>query len=706
MEAEPSLGPGAIERWALLIGIDYYMPGTAREVKINHLKGCVRDVLAVEGYLKSIGVPEGRIIKLTASEADGDSIKEPPSLWPTRNNIVGELDHIQREAAEGALVYIHYSGHGILRRTIKGNAGEGGNTFTGTALVPTDVLTGGAYVSGYQLGVKIKQMVEFRGLRITLVLDSCHSGQGLRHDDGSPYGAPRDEDGHPAIVSRFIDEVDDSELDSDKAADRDAAANEEHRTAGAEPRSWLDDPRSCTVLTACGVLETAKEMAFGSVPRERSGVLTHWMLDMLRQYPAARPPSYSQVRNYIQPKTAEQLQTPGIFGDAAYEFFGPKQLPWTPSCGISKKDGEYILAAGKAQGVARGAIYELLPRDLEANTDAASGVGERPLQILVGEVFDLRSKATAVSEDDVPSLDNLINSGHRAVLHKWALPRKTYVELGVDNPQTTDRAFLNRLRAELEKELETTPNLLLKTPDVTKQEDFRMVVDENRIVEIRDGGGRPLVGLPRISLGQSGATGRLVDAVKHVARFRAIKELYYGRPTGSHLLSRDRFSFEAYDLEGELVKKNDSGEYMATDNQRLNLVFRPAKGSEPLYVSVFDLAEDNWTVTKMYPPQKVQPYQLQHPESVEIDTRMRVPAAGNNNAQPRSARDTIRAYVYAGSSLPSWDELQLQELAVAPGGQPDVPAEGDYCRLADLDDNFDEDGRWAIMDFTVVTSQD
>lgn len=148
---------------------------------------------------------------------------------------------------------------------------------------------------------------------------------------GSSEATPYDEDGDPATAARFINELDDSELESDEKADSDAAAEDGLRNADAEPRSWLDDPRSCTVLTACGVFATAKETAFGSARRERNGVLTHWMLDMLRRYPASRLPSYSQVRDYIRAKTAAwfptQSQTPGIFGDAAHEFFGPKLLP-------------------------------------------------------------------------------------------------------------------------------------------------------------------------------------------------------------------------------------------------------------------------------------------------------------------------------------------------------------------------------------------
>ncbi len=40
--------------YALLIGIDHYLPNTLSDgVQYTHLKGCVRDVMCIEEFLKS-----------------------------------------------------------------------------------------------------------------------------------------------------------------------------------------------------------------------------------------------------------------------------------------------------------------------------------------------------------------------------------------------------------------------------------------------------------------------------------------------------------------------------------------------------------------------------------------------------------------------------------------------------------------------------
>ncbi|KAI1431056.1 hypothetical protein GGR50DRAFT_112156 [Xylaria sp. CBS 124048] len=607
MDSQTEAHPDAIERWALLVGIDYYFPGNERPISISPLRGCVRDVL-----------------ELTASHSDNDTgIKEKdPHQWPTHDNIMARLDTIRERASPGALVYIHYSGHGVLRRAI-GLYGEGGNKITGTALVLTDVLQKGAYLSGYQLGVKVKRMVESKNLRVTLVLDSCNSGHGMRTGD-------------PNIAVRCVDEIDQSQLDSDKKADDAAAAEDGKRLAEAQP-SWLDEPHSCTVLTACNPFQSASETAFGSVSREKNGVFTHWMLDMLREYPKARLPSYSQVRGHVQFKTTStQDQTPGVFGDTMHEFFGLKVHPWVPSCHIAGEDGKYFLAAGAAQCVAEQAIYEIRPAYGEIDTGNAQDASNwRPPRVRVTNVYDLRSKAEAIFAEDAPRIDELIRLGQHASLYQWALPSQTYVSIlnqdqdgrsersrlrkfwrgdgdnmlskiwvklhgkwsrWFDSESDTDKpSRLDKIEALLKKELEITPNLLLKTTKTSQVSDFQIIVGNNdQSAIICDSGRNPLAGLPSISLRDGSAIGRLAEFLRHAARFQAIKELRYGKPMGSNLLTDQYFSYEVYDSYGKPMVKNAAGQYQVKDGQEIRFVFKANSGGQPLYATLLDLEVNTW----------------------------------------------------------------------------------------------------------------
>ena len=53
------------EHWVILVGIDFYMPGT-RPLNVKNLAGCVQEVNRVEQ--KRLGLPPSRIVRLTATQ--------------------------------------------------------------------------------------------------------------------------------------------------------------------------------------------------------------------------------------------------------------------------------------------------------------------------------------------------------------------------------------------------------------------------------------------------------------------------------------------------------------------------------------------------------------------------------------------------------------------------------------------------------------
>lgn len=179
------------QRWALLCGGDHYIPSGCRDtgdhrILYKPLKGCVNDVKIVKDLLCGAGVPEDHIFTLTASKPEGNDRerpKEPENLWPTKKNINQVLDRISTLAQRGDLVLFHFSGHGIRRdRLPEVTHGTKGDALMGAALVMTDVMIGGPYLTGCQLGVRMQKFID-SGLRVTVVLDSCFSGGGYRNDN-------------------------------------------------------------------------------------------------------------------------------------------------------------------------------------------------------------------------------------------------------------------------------------------------------------------------------------------------------------------------------------------------------------------------------------------------------------------------------------------------------------------------------------------
>src|ERR671932_12580 len=105
---------------ALLIGIDYYKPNRL----YKSLKGCVRDINLVDDYLKrTLKIPAERIRKLTSPNQEDSTLSQV----------------------------------------------RGGNE------------QDGRYLRDIELATLLKRMTD-KGLGVTVVLDSCHSGGATRGD--------------------------------------------------------------------------------------------------------------------------------------------------------------------------------------------------------------------------------------------------------------------------------------------------------------------------------------------------------------------------------------------------------------------------------------------------------------------------------------------------------------------------------------------
>ncbi|RYP54256.1 hypothetical protein DL768_000830 [Monosporascus sp. mg162] len=245
-------------KWAVLIGVDYYISGESRPgVRIHNLKGCVEDVNQVHEYLReSLGVQDSHIYRLTATIPD-DNKKEPkegPFQWPTYENIVNILQKVTREAKSEDLVYLHYSGHGIRASTIFLDLKD--DDSLDEALVPTNIACeGGRYIRDVEIASLLQGMVK-KGLAVTVVLDCCHSGSADRGQH----------DGEGDTRVRGIGTIDKNNLDGDISAfPQNELANATKNSAQGRWRKasvtdhWLLGSSGYTFLAACRAQESALE---------------------------------------------------------------------------------------------------------------------------------------------------------------------------------------------------------------------------------------------------------------------------------------------------------------------------------------------------------------------------------------------------------------------------------------------------------------
>ena len=300
---------------ALLIGIDCYLPNRlSNGSSYKSLGGCVRDINHVEAYLLNMQ-PETQIFKLSASNVYGSIMpKEPPEQLPTYKNIVNKFQELTRVAEKGDFVYIHYSGHGGRTKTnypkLKGDDG------VDEALVPTDIgEPEGQYLRDIELALIIRRMVK-KGLIVTVVLDSCHSGGAVRGDANIRGLDVVDET--PRTTESLI--ADSEEL----VANWEALLGETRNVTSAS--GWLPEQKGYTLFAACRDNEFAYEFPFNG--KERNGALTYWLLDSLKKLGTGV--TYKVLHDRLLAKIHSQFerQMPMLQGESERLIFGSNSVAY------------------------------------------------------------------------------------------------------------------------------------------------------------------------------------------------------------------------------------------------------------------------------------------------------------------------------------------------------------------------------------------
>ncbi|MCV2894624.1 caspase family protein [Lentibacter sp. XHP0401] len=153
---------------ALLVGVSDY----DEAAKISDLQGPGNDVRLIRDTLQKRGAED---IVIVASDVEGASL-------PTLEGIEAGFAEVTSRATKGDLVYIHLSGHGTRQLDLEGDETDGLDEVflpsdvrvaePGTQIIPNALTDDriGALVAG----------IRAKGADVWLVMDSCHSGSGMR----------------------------------------------------------------------------------------------------------------------------------------------------------------------------------------------------------------------------------------------------------------------------------------------------------------------------------------------------------------------------------------------------------------------------------------------------------------------------------------------------------------------------------------------
>ena len=491
---------------ALLIGISHYLPSRAQgRPEYRSLQGSVCDTENMSTFLMDrLGMPEQRIRRLISPFPPSS-----PESAPTYENLAAAFHRLWKSARPGERILVYYSGHGARveshYRELKGSYPYD------EALVPMDIgLPGGRYFRDVEMAFFLDQMVR-KGLFVTLVLDSCHSGSAHRRPDPPP-----------GFVSRGTGRVDRSAVDrgvlDHRIWDLRRAWWNRRRLRHRGRRlaeGWLPDPRGYVLLAACEADELAIEGSVGGGPVE--GLFTH---HLLKSFESVDPEAtYEQVfrRTVSLLDTYRGIQTPRLEGESQWKVFAPPEETGPgPRLAISVTDvdsatGDVLMSSGQSQGVARGARLAIHPFGASDFDDPE----DRVAVVEVQEYGSSEIRATVVKSFDRGEIER----GAPAVLM-----------LAGELVRRVDLEPLRRLHPEL---ADATLAQLARLGGFLLEEgpshcELRVAPIHGGRLEIRDADGFPLPHQkPYLRVGTGdrkvvGLASQLVERLSHIAHFHNV----------------------------------------------------------------------------------------------------------------------------------------------------------------------------------------
>lgn len=620
--------------YALLIGVDCYLPNRLPDGgSYPSLGGCVRDINHVESFLRNrLGLPDAQIIKLTATNTDDKKPAEPKESWPTYKNMVAAFARITDMAQPGEQVYVHYSGHG--GRSVTSFPKLKGKNGLDESLVPTDIGNSESrYLRDLEIAHLLKRMTD-KGLIVTLVFDSCHSG-----------GATRG--GTPGVGVRGISSIDTTERPTDSLV---ATQEELEQTwAGMSPEAtrgaqlgagWFPASKNSILLAACRADELANEFPFEG--RESNGALTYWLLDCLKQLGPGLTFDMLHDRILAKVHIKFQQQTPQLHGDGSRVVFDTGHVPRPPSARVVEVDRakhRVRVEIGQVQGIAAGARFAIYA----AGTTDFSQDGAR---LAIAEATDVKateSWADVVEGGNVSGIEEgaqavLLDAGNNRIRGRINLVHRD------DLPKEIDQdSALKKFEQEIKD------HKWIKIAEEGEGADFQVAVNLDNEYEVWEPSGQIISNLrPAVKTTAQDAAKTIADRLVHLVKYNNIKLIENSAST-SPLARQIELSV------AEEKAKGPGGAIVLDEGEKLTFVIRNTS-SQALNITVLDMQPD-WSVVKLYPPDADSEL-LDPKSSVEIPLEFSLPPSY------KEGRETIKVFATIGNT--SFDWLQLPALDQPP----------------------------------------
>ncbi|MBE7385014.1 MAG: caspase family protein [Leptolyngbya sp. SIO1E4] len=570
--------------YALLIGIDYYKPNRL----YSNLNGAVRDITLVDTFLRNtINVPPAQIYRLLSPHPEDvtrSATQPTDAKAPTYKNIVKAFDTITQMAQAGEQIYIHYSGHGGRAKTVYPNLKQGRIDQTDEGIVPMDIgdMADGRYLRDVEMATLLKRMTD-KGLIVTVVLDSCHSGGSTRGDAEIRGGTAIDTRARSpeSLVA------DSAELERNW---RDLSRDRAIGVAG------LPQARQYVLLAACRPNEYAYEYAANG-GTERYGALTYWMIDTLTSAANSRQPlTYKLLHDRVNAKVQSKFpqQMPMILGESDRRVLGRDRAstPYTVSVINVISDTQVTLNAGQVQGLSKGTRFSIYPLHTTDFTDK-----EDPVAIVeLTEVEGADSTARVLEpEAGGITLNGKLESGAPAVMTSAPvelIQRVRFFDKKREGEQENElpSGWVNQQTQALEAVRRSLAhNHWVVEVQGDEAAHYQVAVDREGHYEIN--AGSPIKTLrPLLSIDESTAPQRVVDRLVHLAKYQAVQSL----DNATSKLAQ-AIDVQLLDADGKPFDDPENLVIQAGDKVILRLTNQSA---HPLKVAALDI-EPTWAISQI-----------------------------------------------------------------------------------------------------------
>ncbi|MFK8185279.1 MAG: caspase domain-containing protein [Phormidesmis sp.] len=658
----------SVKTHVLLIGINHYQPNRF----YRDLKGCIHDVNLVDEYLQtSLQIPSDNIYRLTSPSPEENSLADvrsaSPDPLPTYENIIQAFAQVTDAAQPGEQVYIHYSGHGGRASTLYPELKGTGQNDEG--LVPSDIGTSKRYVRDVEMATLLKRMTD-KGLVVTMILDSCHSGGATRGD----------------YAIRGSNEVD-GETDSAESlvAPRDELmATWRSLTSGQDASNWLPNSREYVVLAACRPSEFAFEYAVSG--EQRHGALTYWMIDTLSNSSVPNL-DYRSLHERISAKIQSRFpnQLPMLMGEEKRLVLGTDiaQRPYAVSTlGCDLKKQEVQLKAGLAQGMSRGSRFAIYPFGTQDFSDAQSKLA----------IVDVnRIEATSCFAKIIPATEGGIDvnaqlsslniaadqlAGAPAVMESTPTDLQRRVRIFAAKQIGTGENELpaelaDQQQAALEKVRQAiADNGWVREANSDEEAHYQVAIAPTGDYEICIG--LPLKNLrPPLPLNDPNAATTVVERLVHLAKYQAVQELDnpksgLSRHLGVELLTQPGWQ------PGEPINPEPFPDPQNISLASGSIIFLKLINRYPsdLNIAVLDITP-TWEVGQL-PIAGLSGalYSMASKEEQIIPLQISLPSSPDDKSIYTTAKETLKVFATLGPADFSWLELPPLDNPVQSKGSP------------------------------------